>query len=995
MKFDICLEGKASPVLFEESIENGVKKIIERFALDVKLACGKKPELFEMEDDSEVSLHKNNNSAIFIGTYGKSGVIRKLISNGIMSKTDLENKRECYFLKIITEKEAKEAGLPEKKTLVILGSDKRGTIYGIFNISERFGVTSLVYYGDSKPVKKDTVRIELPFAVISKEPSVEYRGFFINDEWPAFGNWSLDQFGGVNAKCYEEIFIFLLRMKGNFLWPAMWASVFSEDGPGIENARLADELGVVMGTSHHEPLFRAGEEWQRIYKEYGDSNDWSFISNKEAITKFWIDGVKRNKDFESLVTIGMRGEADSKLLPENATMADNIQVVVDAIRTQNNILKEYMNEDLTKVNRVLAIYKEVEDYYYGDENTKGLKDYEELEDVIFLLSDDNFANTRGLPTEEERSHRGGYGMYYHFDYHGGPISYEWQNTSRLSKINEQMTMAYEYGVKKLWVVNVGDIKGYEYPLTYFLDLAYDIEKYGKINVLDEYVTDFVEKHFPEGIGKKQQEDLLYLIEETTRLTALRRPESLNQNIYHPVNYNEAERIIEKVDELIKINERIHDALQKGSINKNADIDTTNALLAYESVFYYQFAMSLDIIGMQAEASINTHLAKHLSLTANIYADRVKNRINRIENCMDKYNKMQKGKWNHMLESGFTGLRNWCDTDWGYPVISYVTPIKKGKIMVGFRGDARYHLGKYWQDGEPICNREFLRPDTKNVSIYLDSRGSVDFTYEVKCDKEWAIFNKTSGKVKVSRCPREVIDITVDNNKLNGEEKAYIDIDIKFANGDSTQGNLAIVATNIYLGDGIELPDNYVSMNGEKNVFVENDGVICFNASHFADTHFVDETGYRIVKYLGREKDAVKCIPTLTDFTNAYDKPYLRYDFVASESGKYTLEADVLARNPIVKGEAMIFGLVVNDGRGITVNTVKDDFYSNVQCEQWSRGVLDNVRRITTEIDVKEGLNHLFIYALSPNVSFDKFVIYKEGCLKESYMGPEESYKVKA
>ncbi|MBP5414034.1 MAG: glycosyl hydrolase 115 family protein, partial [Lachnospiraceae bacterium] len=438
MDFEIIVNSVSAELLVEDSADEGVKKIADVIADDIESVCDKRPYIaaftFECMFDR----------VIVFATVGKSAILSRLEENGIIDTSVIKDRRESFMIF-----ECDFSAIDADRTgqvLVVAGSDKRGTIYGMFKISEAIGVTSLVYWGDSTPVKKTDVMLTKEWLLkdraikessenifISKQPSVEYRGFFINDEWPAFGGWSRDRFGGFNAKCYRELFIFLLRMRGNFLWPAMWSSVFSEDGPGIESARLADTLGIIMGTSHHEPLCRAGEEWQQIYKDYSESNAWNFINNKEGITNFWRDGLLRNKKFENLITIGMRGEADSKLLGEDATMADNIKVIKDAILTQHKLLKECVNEDLTKIPRVLAIYKEVEDYYYGDETCEGLKDWDELKDVIFLLSDDNWANTRGLPKEEEREHPGGYGMYYHFDYHGGPISYEWQNTSRLSK----------------------------------------------------------------------------------------------------------------------------------------------------------------------------------------------------------------------------------------------------------------------------------------------------------------------------------------------------------------------------------------------------------------------------------------------------------------------------------------------------------------------------------------------------------------------------------
>lgn len=977
MNITICKSKKVCPIIIEKQAFPGVKRIANRLSEDIKLACNRKPEVYECDADGIYDIKTGEpvcvktENAIFVATEGNSVILEKLISEKKYDVSKISGKRECYKIGTLSSKKFALKGLEKTSNiLMVTGSDKRGTIYGMFDISERVGVTSFVYWGDLLPKPKDELIIDIKSSFTSKEPSIEYRGLFINDEWPAFGNWCNEQFGGFNAKCYEEVFIFILRMKGNFLWPAMWSAIFSEDGPGIENARLADELGVVMGTSHHEPLFRAGEEWQHMYKQYGDSNAWNFLGNQEAITNFWIDGVKRNKDFESLVTIGMRGEADSKLLPENATMQDNIDVVMAAIRTQNQILKDYMNEDLTKINRVLAIYKEVEDYYYGDENTVGLKDYEELEDVMFLLSDDNWGNTRGLPTEAERNHRGGYGMYYHFDYHGGPISYEWQNSSRLKKINEQLMMAYEYGVKKLWVVNVGDIKGYEYPLTYFMDLAYDIEKWGEPNKVPTYVNYFVDKYFTGYFDAEGKKNIIKALELYTRMNSFRKPESLNEDVYEPVNYNEAERIIEMAEEVISL-----------WSNEWMKIHTDKVLVqGMESIFGFQLILTMNIHALQAEAAINKHLAGNLSLMANEYAKRVENRIAEIERGIGIYNKQFGGKWNHMLDSGFTGYRDWCDKDWGYPVLHYVTPINKGKIIISFRGDKRYHLGQHWQDGEPICNEEFTRPETKKISIYLDSRGKVPFCFEVKTDKKWLKIGKHICYQVPDKCPRSVIDLTVDRNKLSGEEIAYVDFSIKFENGESTTSRLAVKANNC--------------KQKKSTRYMENQGHVCINAEHFAEKIDTAEGEYKVIRGLGRLGSAVKGYPVTKDFSDSYEKPCLRYDFVTENEGTYVLEADVLQRNPVVKGTPMNFGLKVNEGEFTVVNTVDENYYTYESSAQWANGVLDNVRRIETEIQVKKGENHMYIYAMSPNVMFDKFVIYdKTKGLKKSYLGPMESYTV--
>jgi hypothetical protein len=494
-----CLfENEISGMFYEESALDGVKRVANTVSEDLLLVTGKKPNV--------TSILKNCTSEriIIAATHGNSALTDSFIERKLMSADDISGKRECYLIKVL---ETPFADFPKiKQALIIIGSDKRGSIYGLFRLSEMCGVSPLVFWGDAVPEKKDKIYLEFENDIVSKEPSVKYRGFFINDEWPAFGKWCSEKYGDVNAKAYDKVFELLLRLKGNYLWPAMWRSSFSEDGPGLENARLADEYGVIMGSSHHEPLCRAGVEWQNHYTQYGNDNAWSFVSNSDAITKFWKDGVLRNKDFEKVITIGMRGENDSHLMGQDATIQDNINVLKKAINVQHQLIKEIFNTELKHIPRMFAIYKEVEDFFFGAEGSDGLRDWDGIKDVILLLSDDNHGLLRAIPQPHDKPHSGGYGIYYHFDYHGGPYSYEWLNHTNLAKAWEQLTMAYEYGIREMWIVNVGDIKGNEYPLSFFMDLAYDYTKWGisRLDSAAEYTKQWITVQFGNAISSSQK-----------------------------------------------------------------------------------------------------------------------------------------------------------------------------------------------------------------------------------------------------------------------------------------------------------------------------------------------------------------------------------------------------------------------------------------------------------------------------------------------------------
>ncbi len=960
--FTIFENNKLVSLFIENESYEGVKKIGARVACDIELVTGVKPELFTVPEQCK------SDRVVIFATLGKSSFLEKLEVSGKWSSTQIQGKREVYQMQVVSAPFGDVVSV--KEALVIAGSDKRGTIYGMFRLSELCGVSPLIYWGDVVPQRKETVILSIGDKLVSKEPSVKYRGFFINDEWPAFGNWCMETFGGVNAKAYEEIFILLLRLKGNYMWPAMWDSVFSEEGPGLASAELADVYGVIMGTSHHEPLCRAGAEWQRIYQRYGTDNTWSFVSNRDAITAFWKDGILRNKPFENVITIGMRGESDSMLLPEDAGLADNVQVIKDAIVTQHALLREHMDKDLKDIPRMLAIYKEVEDYYYGDVTCAGLKGWEELDDVILLLCEDNFGNTRGLPNEADRKHPGGYGMYYHFDYHGGPISYEWQNTARLTKTWEQMTQAYEYGVRELWIVNVGDLKGAEYPLCYFMNLAYDYEIYSQKNKTEEYVKIWIEQQFGNRLDKEDKQDMFALLDGYTKWNAARRPEAMTPDIYHPCHFREGERVWNEVHKLMETANRLKEHMPKECMD------------AYGSMIYYPAIASLNLILMHIEAGWNAYYAKQGNMGANAYAANVKWRAAKDRQYVQEYHALAGGKWNHMMDSAHTGFRSWDAHNWTYPIVQEVIPLPMAKMIVGFRGGEAYHLGAHWQDNNYPYNDDFTRPDTKNVVIELGSRGDVDFLYRIQCDKPWVYFDRTQGSVESLAKGKESIVVTCNREKLKGRERALVEVLVTFENGEKTVGRLELVAEEV---------EKTVYMAG---TYIEKQGYIAMNADGFTEKKDIGDEGFEVIAHLGRMGSAIKAFPVTKSWIDIIDAPYLRYTFAAQNAGDYIVRFYLLPRNPVEKGKRMCLSFSVNGECRKVLDTVSNSFHTDCTCEEWNQGVLDNIRVAESVVPVKRGENQLYFYAADPGIVLERIVLYPENTmLPESYLGPVESWRI--
>ncbi len=937
----------------------GIRRVAATLCRDIALVTGREPE--QSDDLSRVKAA----NVIIAGICDESAVMRRLEEQGAVDLQKIRGRRECYLLKTV------EAPFPDepqiKKALLIVGSDKRGAIYGMFHISEECGVSPLVFWGDVAPLPRKQVVLTLD-EWISREPSVQYRGFFINDEWPAFGKWCSQRYGGVNAAAYENIFELLLRLKGNYLWPAMWRSSFWEDGPGLESARLADEYGVIIGTSHHEPLGRAGVEWLRQYKQYGEDNTWSFVTNSDAITDFWRDGLKRCRNFESVITIGMRGEDDSLLMSEDTSIEENIRVIKKAIHAQNQLISEEYHKPAGEVPRMIAIYKEVEDFFYGDGHCEGLREFDEMEDAIWLLSDDNYGHLRSLMQSGDRPHRGGYGMYYHFDYHGAPYSYEWLGNVNLVETWEQMTMAYEYGVRSMWIVNVGDIKGNEYPLSYFMNLAYDYDTWGvsNKNSVGEFTEQWIGRQFA-GVDASGREKLHRVLDSYMRLTSMRLPESLNENVYR-CEFHENERVWEEIQSVEKTAASLHEELPP------------SAIPAYESMIYYPAMASLNILAMNLAAGRNVELAGRGVLAANREAACMEERIRLDRFYVGQFHAMLDGKWNHMMDSAHTGFRNWDDNDWLYPRAQTVYPIPGGKIVVSFRGNGAYHLGAHWQDKAPLCNEEMLRPDCSQILLDIDSRGSEDFHYTVRCRAPWLFVSSTEGTSCLEKQPRTTIALTCDKTCLEGEQTASIRIDIEFAGGDKTWSEVEVRAAG-----------QRTALCG-KNIFMENEGVLSIDAAHYSRKVDTGEGGWQVIPRLGRTSDALKAFPVTKNWEGEKERPYVEYSFLAKREGDYLLRFYLAPRNPLVKGGTMQGAFCINEGELRRFDAVNSGYFAEWQNTQWSSGVTSHIRLIEQNVKLKKDVNTLRFYAADPNIILEKIVLYRTDLpLRETYLAPPESY----
>ena len=449
--FPLIRNGKPAQIIIDPEAESAVRHVAESFAADLERVCGMRPGI-NLPDGVP------QENVVIIGVVGQSGLIDQLAKAGQIDVSDLHGAWEAFRHQVI------DNPFPGvRRALVIAGSDRRGAVFGTYDISERMGVSPWYWFADV-PVKQ---KRDVVISAESKrdQPKVRYRGFFINDEEPGFGGWARKKFGGFNAQLYAPIFELLLRLKGNYLWPAMWLpKAFADDDPA--NMVLADAMGVIMGNSHHEPMLRAQHEWQRGTEKGVTGGKWDYATNGANLRAFWRGGIERmmskggGQGYESLVTIGMRGDGD-----EAMTKGTAISLMEQIVADQRAIIADATGKVASATPQVWALYKEVQDYYDAGMQVP--------DDVTLLFSDDNWGQIRRLPKPDVPPRKGGYGIYYHFDYVGGPRNYRWLNTNQIEKTWQQMDLAWRRGAQALWIANVGDIKPMEFPLSFFMAMAWD------------------------------------------------------------------------------------------------------------------------------------------------------------------------------------------------------------------------------------------------------------------------------------------------------------------------------------------------------------------------------------------------------------------------------------------------------------------------------------------------------------------------------------------
>ena len=504
----------------------------------------------------------------------------------------------------------------------ITGSDRRGAIYGIYEVSRQIGVSPWYYWADVPIVHHDRIGL-LPGSYTDGEPAVRYRGLFLNDEAPCLTTWVKNTFGTNfgGHDFYAKVFELILRLKGNFLWPAMWGWAFYADDP--LNSKTADEMGVIIGTSHHEPMARNHQEWARHRRDYGA---WNYTTNKSVLDRFFREGIERMRGTDDIVTIGMRGDGDEAMSAEADT-----RLLLDIVKNQRKIISDVTGRPAKETPQVWALYKEVLDYY-----DMGMR---VPDDVTILLCDDNWGNVRRVPTAKERKHKGGWGLYYHVDYVGAPRNTKWINVSPIPHVWEQLTLALEYGLDRMWVLNVGDLKPMEYPIQLFMDMAWK----GK-ETIPQHTLDFCRATFGESQAAEAARLLDLCCKYNGRITA----EMLDRNTYNLAT-GEWERVVADYTQLET------EALRQYATLAPEYRD------AYQQIILFPIQAMGNVYQMYYAQAMNHRLYNEGNPDANLWADKVEQAFRRDSVLCAAYNHdIAGGKWNGMMIQKHIGYRSWND-----------------------------------------------------------------------------------------------------------------------------------------------------------------------------------------------------------------------------------------------------------------------------------------------------------------------------------------------
>ncbi|MGA2556913.1 MAG: glycosyl hydrolase 115 family protein [Verrucomicrobiota bacterium] len=931
--FAIVQGNAAAPLWLEAGDFPGVLRAANDLRQDVARVTGRTPPVNCGESAPGANV-------ILIGTIGKNPIIDKMIRDNKLDAAGVAGQWESFVIQVVSKP------LPGvARALVIAGSDKRGTIYGIYDLSGQIGVSPWHYWADV-PVEHKPALFVKAGPCKQGPPSVKYRGLFLNDEDPDLTQWVREKYGTVPVAggqstanygrgFYTNLFELILRLKGNFLWPAMWNNRFNEDDP--ENPRLADEYGIVMGTSHQEPMLRAQKEWDwgaNYGRIYGNWN-YSIARQQPVLQQFWREGVRRNRNFESIFTMGLRAENDSGA-PIGKELTGEI------VNVQRKILAEEVNADLTKVPQAWCLYKEVQDFY-----SEGLRP---PADITLLWAEDNWGNVRRLPTADERQRPGGAGIYYHFDYHGGPRSYQWINTSPISKIWDQLSLAKQYGADRIWIVNVGHFKGYEFPLEYFMSLAWDSQRWTNNN-LNEFTRLWAARQF----GPAHAAEISDILAKYSKYNGRRKPELLEPGTYSLEHYQEAERVVADFQAISDKAEIIYHQLPREKRD------------AFFELVLFPAKASAQLNEMYLAANQNAVYARQGRASANDKAAECRALFQSETNWMADYNHtLAGGKWDHFMDQPFIGYTSWMEPRQGNNLgairLKEVPAPDEAEMGLALEGG-----------GDALPRFDAFNQQRHYLEVF--NKGKTPFAFTAAASDSWITLSESGGTVEK-------------------DHRLWVGVDWGKAPKGTAAGTVRVAGVNTNFTVKVEAVNPVAVTRASLCGFVEGEGVVSIEPEHW--TKKIDSGAGRWIKIedYGRTLSGMRATgpvdaPAATPRKDAPCLEYRMYLWSTGEAEVATITGPTLN---FVPGRDLRFALAFDDAPPQTVTLVPGNYSAQNGNRDWETTVKDSARVVKTKFTLaRPGYHTLKLWMVDPGVVVEKLVVDLGG-LKPSYLGPPESYR---
>ena len=1007
-RFTLVVAGKAPPLVVSSSAYPGVVRVVGDLKDDIDRVTGVAPAI------AMDAVPAGATEVVLVGTIGKDPLIDQLVATGKLDVSDVTGRWETFVIQPV------DAPMPGvARALVVAGSDQRGTIYGAYEISRRIGVSPWYFLDDVPSPHRDALYVN-PARYTLGTPAVKYRGIFINDENPQLGLWAPHTYGpglapgfsgGFNSKFYARVFETMLRLRANYLWPAVWGRAFAEDDP--QNHAVATQYGIVMGTSHEAPMLRGIEEWNRHPKAYGGTGDWRFSINRDAVVAYMRDGVQRMKDqnIEGVVTMGMRGPGDVSLPPE-----DGIPLIQNLIATQQQMLSDILGSDSHTVPKVWTLYKEVQDWYLRPDGIQV------PDDITIVWAEDNWGNLRKLPDQTKSVERpAGYGIYYHFDYVGGPRNYKWVDSALLANVWEQLNLAYTYGVDRVWVANVGDLKNDEIPAEFLLDYAWAPERWPATRI-----AEWQQRWAAEQFGTDQAAAIADVIHRYELLQSDRKPELLNRL----VSWDRTKDLATQPDQALIYSDadpfsvvsyaehpRVTAAWQ--ALATTADQIGQALPAAYQDAYY-------ELVLYNVKATANLYALRLAQFTGSLYADQGRAATHDMAAAATArfaddlamnahYNTdIAGGKWSTGNGNGWASqphvgygrdspwqepeINNFAAPDFIWPDLRQITVPVAASMGVAIDGSTK------WWPGETATQPSLptFSPYQSQSAQYIDvfNRGTTSFTYTTSVPAPYA------GSVTV----------TPASGTVDKEVRLAVHVDWTTAPAGMTSvpititGSEATTVTVQAMLDhrpvvvaGAADPVPWTALAG----FVEANGYVAMEANHYTAAVRANGITWLQIPDIGRTGAGMTVLPRNAPLqTPGGTAPHLEYQMylAAADSHQVEVWTYLSPRNSvrIAAGaqNGLLYAISIDDEPPQVVNataTLAIDPQANSgngnKSWEWKSG--DNIIRLPTTHTVTGPNPHVLKYwIVDPTAIAQKFVV-DTGGLQQSYFGPPESCRAPA